>query len=335
MECIQIIDKFLEKTDEELLVINLDNLGEEIVKILTEETDFDKLDKLLIRLNTLADKKKKNNLLLPAVHAFQIYVDQHQRRLTGVEATVFHFVLAEPQQTLIDTTKLLNATYTSANIKPLLLRAFLYWGGCLSLRKNQIKKAIQFFYNCCGTPAEKKELSNFGIEASKKLLMLSSSQGNIITPPSPYSRVVPKYIRTLCDSCMNRNINKVINNLKSSSEKLIKDGNLEVAHLLLYGTKVLAIKKYSIIYSTIELKELSRKVGLESSELAEIIEKVATTEGKDWFVANSIVTFGFHDTIPDITDDVKQLQQCEICIGSMNEHLRARDRNRDNTKSKK
>ncbi|EDR22108.1 hypothetical protein EDI_330440 [Entamoeba dispar SAW760] len=307
------------------------NFANQIKMILLNEGNHDGLDEVICKLNQIADETGNGNVLLPIVQNFALIKDQQMRPLTSIEITVFHYQLLEPFNTIINPNDLINAIYCVPRTNSCLIRAFFYWSGCYFLRLNLMKKAEFMFRNCCEIPLMKKTASKFGIEASKKLILLTAAHFEQYTIPFPYYLFIPKCYKMIAKLCGGYNLEGIN---RYSSDKIFKeDGNDGVVEYLYQQCQIKAIEHIAKAYSTISIDDIIRKINISQSDLINCIEQ-QNKRGKDWVIIHDTILFGNNHLINQIHNESFLLQMTEVTLQQANDFMNLKKKQRNQSKMK-
>ncbi|BFU22231.1 hypothetical protein EHI8A_212680 [Entamoeba histolytica HM-1:IMSS-B] len=294
------------------------NFANQIEMIIVNEVEHDELDEVICKLNQIADKISNGKILLPIIQNFSLIKNQQMRPLTSVEITVFHYQLLEPFNTIINPNDLINAIYCVPRTNNCLLRAFFYWSGCYFLRLNLMKKAEFMFRQCCEVPIMKKTASNFGIEAAKKLILLTAAHFEQYIIPFPYSLFIPKSYKEIAAFCSKYELKSI---LQSSFDKIFeKDGNNGIVEYLYQQCQIKVIERIAKAYSTILIDDIIMKIKIERNELIKCIEH-QNKLGKDWVIIGDTILFGNNHLINPLQNEFSLLQMTEITLQQANDFM--------------
>ena len=312
------IKELLKLKEEELL--EAESIGDEVINIIVNGDDQSDVNTLMEKLNSLADKHNNYNIIKPYALLYNILKESEKRAVTAVEATAFHYILMNPKDTDLDKELLVTTLYTGNKMTTKLTRCYFYWGGCVAMRINNMRRAIFFFKNCVKTPSEPKKISALGLEAASKLLILQPLYDLNINV-GLYLNFVPHFIQSIAKDCRNGNYIGIKSTISNFRESIDKTGNLELVQYVCEKCKINLLYKYSKIYSHIPIETIKRKTSISEEDIKKLINECREEKGKDWVVTeDGIVEFGQNDRI-ELVDKLDQLKFCQEIVQSNDDHI--------------
>lgn len=162
------------KSQNEIIAAVDDNMIERIQFVYNYCLPHKDVDRIVEVINYTADEKNNPKLLIPFVLKYLEHENSKSRVLDCFEVTAFHFELMVPTNNIINTNKLLDCVYTQQLTSPCLLRAFLYWAGCLYLRRGDMVSAEKYMRWCSTSPCVLNKPSKIAVAACQKHVLLQT-----------------------------------------------------------------------------------------------------------------------------------------------------------------
>ena len=215
------------------------------------------------------------------------------------------------------------------------LQMYLYYAGCLALFNRDLEESYFLFDQCISMPT--KEVTPQLLASWKKIMLLS-----LIVNYLPYKIKGNPHLESFVNNYRGAEIYMRINDafinspdkigyfINVEGEQLKKEGNFGLAQQVQVSYMYYGIKKVSKAFNSIKIKDLAKRIKLDSAEFERNLKKLVKGGFVNGHIENDVYVFGENVVAKDkMVELFAELQEAEVIFTDMRNHLTQREEERD------